>query len=111
MVADMQQWGSGEVPSIKLRTIIDTLHYVQFNASFGVQMAELVAYIFQRPQRNSEKHPDAELRLLDYATRSRSDSDTAGAMASTEKTGCNWDTRTTEEYSNPAARHSTSSDA
>jgi hypothetical protein len=63
MVSDMQQWGSGEVPSRKLRTVIDSLHYVQSNASFGVQMADLVAYILQRSQRNSEKHPDAAVAL------------------------------------------------
>src|SRR5215469_2006157 len=45
MVADMQQWGAGEVPGQTLRTVIDSLHYVQSNASFGVQMADLVAYI------------------------------------------------------------------
>jgi hypothetical protein len=63
MVSDMQQWGTGEVPSRKLKTIVDSLHYVQSNASFGVQMADLVAYILQRYRRNNEKHPDAAAAL------------------------------------------------
>ena len=63
MVADMQQWGGGEVPGRTLRTVIDSLHYVQSNASFGVQMADLVAYILQRYQRNREGHPDATAAL------------------------------------------------
>jgi hypothetical protein len=63
MVADMQQWGGGEVPGRTLTTIIDSLHYVQSNASYGVQMADLVAYILQRAQRNREHHPNATAAL------------------------------------------------
>lgn len=63
MVADMQQWGGGQVPGRTLTTIIDSLHYVQSNASFGVQMADLVAYIIQRSQRSREGHPNATAAL------------------------------------------------
>lgn len=59
MVADMQQWGAGEVPGQRLRTVIDSLHFVQSHASPGVQMADLVAYVLQRSGQASERHPDA----------------------------------------------------
>lgn len=59
MVAEMQLWGGGEVPGRPLRTVIDSLHYVQSNASYGVQMADLVAYVLQRSERNREGHPNA----------------------------------------------------
>jgi hypothetical protein len=59
MVADMQQWGGGEVPGRTLRTIIDTLHFVPSNMSPGVQMADLVVYVLQRSRRGKEGHPDA----------------------------------------------------
>jgi hypothetical protein len=32
MVADMQEWGGGEVPGRKLETIIDSLHFVSSHA-------------------------------------------------------------------------------
>jgi hypothetical protein len=49
MVADMQVFtGGGEVPGPKIKSIIDTLHYVSSHASPGVQMADLVAFILQR---------------------------------------------------------------
>ena len=38
MVADMQEWRGGEVPGRRLTSVIDSLHYVQSNASYGVQM-------------------------------------------------------------------------
>jgi hypothetical protein len=60
MVADMQQWGGGEVPGIALKTVIDSLHFVRSNASSGVQMADLAAYLIQRRRRGTEHHPDAE---------------------------------------------------
>jgi Protein of unknown function (DUF3800) len=63
MVAEMQEWGGGEVPGRTLKTVIDSLHYVQSNASYGVQMADVVAYIIQRSRRNSEGHPDASAAL------------------------------------------------
>src|SRR5579875_3374432 len=63
MVADMQQWGTGEVPGTRLRTVNDSLHFVQSSASPGVQMADLVAYILQRSRRSRERHPDAAAAL------------------------------------------------
>ncbi len=62
MVADMQQWGGGEVPGRTLTTVIDSLHFVQSNASPGVQMADLVAYVMQRSRR-AESHPNAATAL------------------------------------------------
>lgn len=59
MVADLQNWGAGEVPGRKLKTVIDSLHFVSSHASFGVQMADLVAFILQR-ERVSEHHPNAQ---------------------------------------------------
>src|SRR5205823_2245814 len=75
MVADLQQWSfGGVVPGRKLNTIIDSLHFVRSHASFGVQMADLCAYVLQRAWHGSEKHPDAtaaitELRLAIEARR------------------------------------------
>lgn len=63
MVSDMQRWGAGLVPGRTLTTIVDSLHYVRSNASSGVQMADLVAYIIQRSRRNREGHPDAAAAL------------------------------------------------
>jgi Protein of unknown function (DUF3800) len=64
MVADMQQHSSGgEVPGRPLKTVIDSLHFVQSNASPGVQLADLVAYMIQRSRRMSERHPDATAAL------------------------------------------------
>jgi hypothetical protein len=63
MVADMQEWvGGGVVPGRKLKTIIDSLHYVSSQASSGVQMADLVAFILQR-RRREESHPLAQAAL------------------------------------------------
>jgi len=63
MLADMQDWGSGEVPSRQLQTIIDSLHYVKSHQSPGVQMADLVAYILQRSRLDSQHHPDADTAI------------------------------------------------
>jgi hypothetical protein len=64
MVADMQQWGTGEVPSRPLATIIDSLHFVRSHASPGVQMADLTAYVIQRRRMTpTELHPDAEAAM------------------------------------------------
>ncbi len=62
MVADMQEWGGGEVPGRQLETIIDSLHFVSSHASPGVQMADLVAYVLQRCHR-TEQHPDAQAAI------------------------------------------------
>lgn len=68
MVAEMQQWGGGEVPGIVLKTVIDSLHFVRSDASSGVQMADMIAYRLQRRRRAIESHPDAAAgmqRMLD----------------------------------------------
>jgi len=68
MVADMQQWGWGEVPGKQLKTVIDSLHFVQSHASPGVQMADLVAFIIQRFRLKKDTHPSAiatVARLMD----------------------------------------------
>ncbi len=59
MVAEMQEWGGGEVVGKQLTTVIDSLHFVRSNASPGVQMADLVAYVLQRAHSGRDKHPDA----------------------------------------------------
>ena len=59
MVADMQEWGGGEVPGKQLQTVIDSLHFVSSYASPGVQIADLVAFVLQR-RRQKEHHPDAQ---------------------------------------------------
>lgn len=63
MVAEMQDWGGGQVPGRTLKTVIDSLHFVRSNASPGVQMADLVAYVIQRSRRKSEGHPAAAAAL------------------------------------------------
>lgn len=63
MVADLQQWGGGEVPGRALRTVIDSMHFVRSHASPGVQLADLVAYVLQRERRMREGHPDAEAAI------------------------------------------------
>lgn len=67
MVADMQEWGGGEVPGRQLQTVIDSLHFVSSQASPGVQMADLVAYVIQRSRRK-ETHLDAQAGLDRLAT-------------------------------------------
>jgi hypothetical protein len=68
MVADMQQWGGGEVPGTTLTTIIDSLHFVSSHASPGVQVADLVAYILQRRLR-TEHHPNAQAAMDRLSTK------------------------------------------
>ena len=64
MVADMQQWGGGEVPGRSLVSVIDSLHYVDSAASPGVQMADLVAYVLQRVRNAHGGHPDSAASLV-----------------------------------------------
>lgn len=35
MVADMQDWGGGMVPGSRLRTVIDSMHFVKSHTSLG----------------------------------------------------------------------------
>jgi hypothetical protein len=60
MVADLQGWGGGEVPGAKLKTVIDSMHFVSSHASPGVQLADLVAYALQRKWNAWDTHPDAK---------------------------------------------------
>lgn len=59
MVADLQEWGGGEVPGVKLRTVIDSMHFVRSADSPGVQLADLVAYALQRKWNKRDSHPNA----------------------------------------------------
>jgi hypothetical protein len=62
MVADMQEWGLGEVPGRQLTSVVDSLHFVASHASPGVQMADVVAFILQR-RRQTESHPNAQAAI------------------------------------------------
>lgn len=59
MVADLQDWGGGEVPGHQLRTVIDSMHFVSSQASAGVQLADLVAFVLQRKWNGRDTHPGA----------------------------------------------------
>ncbi|WP_079571259.1 DUF3800 domain-containing protein [Krasilnikoviella flava] len=59
MVADLQEWSVGVVPGERLNTIIDSMHFVESIHSSGVQLADIVAYILQRADRDSQGHPEA----------------------------------------------------
>ena len=63
IVADMQHWGVGEVPGRQLTRVIDSLHFVRSNASPGVQLADMTAYVLQRHRRGREGHPEAEAAM------------------------------------------------
>ena len=60
MVADLQEWGGGEVLGRKVSSVIDAMHFVQSYESPGVQIADMVAYLFHRVRLTAtEHHPDA----------------------------------------------------
>lgn len=63
MVADLQDWGGGEVPGARLKTVIDSMHFVSSHASPGVQLADLVAYALQRRWNRWDSHPDAKAAI------------------------------------------------
>lgn len=63
MVGRMQRFGAGEVPGRKLKTIIDNLHFVDSKASYGVQLADIVAYILERRALAAKEHPNAQAAL------------------------------------------------
>lgn len=63
MVADLQDWGGGEVPGRELRTVIDSMHFVSSHASPGVQMADLVAFALQRKWNRWDSHPNAQAAI------------------------------------------------
>ena len=60
MVADLQDWGGGEVPGRNLRHIIDSLHFVESQASPGVQLADMAAFAYQRHKNKWDTHPNAQ---------------------------------------------------
>lgn len=68
MVADLQDWGGGEVPGVKLKTVIDSMHFVNSHASPGVQLADLVAYALQRKWNAWDNHTDAKAAIDRIAT-------------------------------------------
>jgi len=55
--------GGGEVPGAKLKTVIDSMHFVSSHASPGVQLADLVAYALQRKWNAWDTHPDAKAAI------------------------------------------------
>ena len=63
LVRDLQTWGNGVVPGSQLRTVIDSMHYVDSRDSPGVQLADLVAFILHRSTLASQGHPDADLAV------------------------------------------------
>jgi Protein of unknown function (DUF3800) len=63
MLANLQDWGGGEVRGQKLTTVIDSIHFVRSHASPGVQLADLVAYALQRKRNGWDRHPDAEAAI------------------------------------------------
>ncbi|GAB3919108.1 hypothetical protein GCM10011575_29430 [Microlunatus endophyticus] len=67
MVADMQEWRGGQVPGAKLKTVIDSMHFVSSHASPGVQLADLVAFALQRKWNQRDAHPES-VSVLDRIT-------------------------------------------
>lgn len=63
MVADLQDWGGGEVPGRELVNVIDSLHFVESNASPGVQLADMAAFAFQRHGNKLDSHPNAQAAI------------------------------------------------
>lgn len=63
MVGDLQDWGGGEVPGTKLKTVIDSMHFVSSHASPGVQLADIVAYALQRKWNAWDSHPEAKAAI------------------------------------------------
>lgn len=76
MVADLQDWGGGEVPGRELVNVIDSLHFVESHASPGVQLADMAAFAFQRHNNKWDTHPDAQAAINRVY-------DTIGAQAKT----------------------------
>lgn len=61
MVADMQTSTEGVISSPRpLNSVIDTMHFVNSQNSFGVQMADMVAFIIHRSRLTSQGHPDLD---------------------------------------------------
>lgn len=63
MVMQMQQWSwGGEVPGPPLERVIDSLHFVRSDASPGVQLADMIAYVLQKARRGAH-HDNAQAAL------------------------------------------------
>jgi hypothetical protein len=60
MVANLQTVGYGAISGAQLTNVIDTIHFVDSRVSAGVQMADLIAFLFQRADRGRESHPAAQ---------------------------------------------------
>jgi hypothetical protein len=60
LVSEMQTWGVGLVPSRKLRSIIDSIHFVDSKVSYGVQLADVIAFILHRATLHTQNHPNAD---------------------------------------------------
>ena len=65
MVTDMQIHGLGEVPSFPIKTIIDSIHFVDSAQSPGIQMADMVAYLLQRSWNHRDKHSDVAVAVAE----------------------------------------------
>lgn len=63
LVRDMQQWASGEVPGRQLKSIIDSIHFVESKNSPGVQLADMVAFVIHRFRMGSQPHPNIEAAI------------------------------------------------
>lgn len=63
LVRDLQQWGRGPLPGSQLRTVIDSIHYVDSRDSPGVQLADLVAFVIHRASFATQGHPDADAAI------------------------------------------------
>lgn len=63
MLMGMQQWSwGGEVPGKQLSSVIDSLHFVRSQASPGVQLADLVAFLLHKSKQGAN-HPEAQQAL------------------------------------------------
>lgn len=60
MVGNLRNMGYGEVDGRQLKTVVDTVHFVDSRLSAGVQLADVVAFVIQRVDRGPEVHPDAQ---------------------------------------------------
>lgn len=72
MVADMQKWGVGLTPGNfqhdPLRSIIDSMHFVDSKHSPGVQLADMVAFVHHRRRLGDQHHPNANEAVARMAT-------------------------------------------
>jgi hypothetical protein len=60
MVRDLQRWSVGVVPGRQLKSIIDSIHFVDSKSSPGVQLADMTAFVLQRRRSYPQPHPALE---------------------------------------------------